>query len=215
MRRILAESFARQNKTSAGWGCEISCFMLDCREKCKSLPQTSSQNDGPPGPRSGAVLVGLLCISFLLVPCKYSEEVHRTLLCIWSCPWLYEMTTAKCFFFFLLLLSFQSGAKERFWMKIIGYKFQYNTVSRHLYDVCSEPGLEARYFRKRTAVKQTGMFCSFRVIYLWREYNKMGFFNYYYLFLCYKQQQQKNSVSVLNSNKPFSINLFIFYFFLA
>ncbi|XP_053490171.1 uncharacterized protein si:ch211-1a19.3 isoform X2 [Ictalurus furcatus] len=50
-------------------GCQSSKqFLQKQLEKCKSLPQTSSQNDGPPGPRSGAVLVGLLCISFLLVP---------------------------------------------------------------------------------------------------------------------------------------------------
>ncbi|MCJ8737897.1 hypothetical protein PDJAM_G00029270 [Pangasius djambal] len=56
-------------------GCQSSKqFLQKQLEKCKSTPQTSSKNDGPPGPRSGIFLVGLLCISFLLIPCKYSED---------------------------------------------------------------------------------------------------------------------------------------------
>ncbi|KAI5101870.1 hypothetical protein C0J45_9073 [Silurus meridionalis] len=44
-------------------------------EKCKSPPQIEPGNDGPPGPRNGIFLVGVLCISFLLIPCKYEKMI--------------------------------------------------------------------------------------------------------------------------------------------
>ncbi|XP_060797660.1 uncharacterized protein si:ch211-1a19.3 [Neoarius graeffei] len=43
-------------------------FLQKQLEKCKSVPEARSPNDGPPGPRSGVFLVGLLIISFLLIP---------------------------------------------------------------------------------------------------------------------------------------------------
>ncbi|TSM94683.1 hypothetical protein Baya_8478 [Bagarius yarrelli] len=59
---------AAEKKTE---GCQFSKqFLQKQLEKCKSPPQPSVENDGPPGPRSGIFLAGLLSISILLIPCK-------------------------------------------------------------------------------------------------------------------------------------------------
>ncbi|KAK3533498.1 hypothetical protein QTP70_023355 [Hemibagrus guttatus] len=57
---------AAEKKTE---GCQSSKqFLLKKIEKCKGTTQPSPESDGPPGPRSGVFLVGLLSISILLIP---------------------------------------------------------------------------------------------------------------------------------------------------
>ncbi|KAL6469245.1 hypothetical protein MHYP_G00227690 [Metynnis hypsauchen] len=47
--------------------------LTKCKQQSKTDPTHGSQskNDGPPGPTSGIAMVMIVCISLLLIPCKY------------------------------------------------------------------------------------------------------------------------------------------------
>ncbi|KAL7855098.1 hypothetical protein SRHO_G00172880 [Serrasalmus rhombeus] len=45
--------------------------LTKCKQQSKTDPIHGSNNDGPPGPTSGTAMVVIVCISLLLIPCKY------------------------------------------------------------------------------------------------------------------------------------------------
>lgn len=65
------------------------CFVLDRSEKCKKneqelqhnqvyKPQAESPNGEALRPRSGFILVIMVCISVILISCKYSTDITNT-----------------------------------------------------------------------------------------------------------------------------------------